>query len=580
MGAIKPHRTPVNKTGGWDGSKAILEAKNDAEILRYMHAWVSESEDPSNRRSYMFAHHAPGTDTPAMIEAVNRALARLNQSEIPQKDKLVVEAHLRLHRKDAGLSEAMSEAEIIEALKYIKHVDDLKRVESDALLEAVRLQEKSNLAEWLESRLHLSLTQIADDMFGSGTLTRDERKILSGAIGVALDSYHQFMVDNAPQLFTRRPWEDAPEPGSGSSINESAVVDLSEAAIALDEKSIRNDGTAKLKIIQPGWGASGFYPKEVLQRDGAKAFPKGTKMMWNHPTSMEEAERPEGDLNDLASELVTDARWMDNGPKGAGLYADTKVFEAYQSAVNDLAPHIGVSIHARGRAMQGEAEGKQGVIVQEILESPFNRVDYVTMPGAGGEVISLFEAVRTVRTDKSKTGTVPAKKATSNTSAQLSASVANSESITEEDMDLKELNEKVATLETNNQTLATSNARLIEAMALRDAKDMVEEALKAITSLPDVTKARLIKDLAKNPPMKEGALDKEAFAKVIQEAVKIEVKYLETVLGKGRVHDLGESENDDEEDEAGKKAEESLTESFADLGLSEKGSKIAAKGRK
>jgi hypothetical protein len=294
-------------------------------------------------------------------------------------------------------------------------------------------------------------------------------------------------------------------------------------------------------------------------------------MNWNHPTDTEEAERPEGDLNDLASELVTDARWMDNGPKGAGLYADATVFQAYQSAVNDLAPHIGVSIHARGKAMQGEAEGRQGVIVQEILESPFNRVDYVTMPGAGGEIISLFEAVRAVRTDKTKAGTVPAEEATH---------VANSESTTEEDMELKELQDQVATLQTSNQTLVTNNARLSEAMALRDAKDMVKEALAA-TSLPDVTKARLIESLAKNPPMKDGALDKEACAKIIQEAVKTEIKYLEEVAGIGKIRGLGGSQGEDEdgEDDGTKKVEESLTESFNALGLSEAGAKIAAKGR-
>jgi hypothetical protein len=217
---------------------------------------------------------------------------------------------------------------------------------------------------------------------------------------------------------------------------------LIEAAVALEEKAVRSDGTAKVKIIEPGWGSSGFYPIEVLKRDGASAFPKGTKMNWNHPTATEEAERPEGDLNDLASELVTDARWIDNGPKGSGLYADAKVFEAYQGPVNDLAPHIGVSIHARGKAMQGEAEGRQGVIVQEILESPFNRVDYVTMPGAGGEIISLFEAARKTlipspspkvgegdktgrgeHADKTKAGTVPAEEATSD--------VANNQSTTE-----------------------------------------------------------------------------------------------------------------------------------------------------
>jgi hypothetical protein len=145
-------------------------------------------------------------------------------------------------------------------------------------------------------------------------------------------------------------------------------------------------------------------------------------------------------------------------------------------------------------------------------------------------------------------------------------------------MELKELHDQVATLQTSNETLTTQNARLSEAMAIRDAKEMVKEALAA-TSLPDVTKARLIESLAKNPTMKDGTLDKEAFANVIQEAVKTEVKYLESVLGKGQIRGLGESQDEDGDDEDGDgKVEESLAESFSALGLSESGAKIAAKG--
>jgi len=650
MGAIASHKTAVNKAGSWDGPKAVADAPNEAATLRYMHAWVDPKGDAGKKASYKFPHHETGMDTPAVIAGVNNALARLSQTKIPDGDKAGVEAHLRKHRKDAGLEESMSEAEISETVKFIKKMDDLKADEVTALAESVKLQEKSNLAEWLESRLHLSLTQLADDMFGSGSLTRNERKVLSGAIGEALDSYHQFMVDNAPQLFTRRPWEDAPEDTAGQPVAEAATIkskarsaakalkslladktlpkelqdgveglvtalqktwsDLAaetegedasttngESArsplsateafeidgdyVPLIEKAVRRDGSIPIKIIQPGWGSSGFYPAEVLKRDGPQIFTKDTKMYWNHQTNQEEAERPEGDLNNLAAVFTSDARWMDNGPKGPGLYGDAKVFEGFQKPVDDLAGHIGVSIRALGKAVQSSAEGREGAIIQALTQR--KSVDFVTEPGAGGEIITMFEAARVTLTpnhspkgrgedaDKTDAGTVPATEATSN--------VANHESHTEEDMDVKELNEKVVTLETNNQTLAASNARLSEAMALRDAKDMVKEALAAITSLPDVTKARLIESLAKNPPMTDGTLDKEAFTKAIDEAVKTEVKYLEKLLGKGQIRGLGESDVDDEEDETGKKVKESLTESFTTLGLSEKGAKIAAVGR-
>ncbi len=585
MAAIKAHKTTVDKTGSWDGPKAVADAPKEAAALRYMHAWVDPKGDADKKASYKFPHHRPGTDTPAVIAGVNNALARLSQASIPSGDRSGVEAHLRKHRKDAGLEESMSEAEVAEAVKFIKDVDDLKVEEAASLAESLNLQEKSNLAEWLESRLHLALTQMADDMFGGGTLTRNERKTLSGAIGAALDSYHNFLTENAPQLFDRRPWEDAPE-DSAQPVSE--AIDIDVEFIPLIEKAVRRDGTIPVKIIQPGWGSSGFYPAEVLKRDGPKIFTKETKMYWNHQTPDEEAQRPEGDLNNLAAVFVNDAQWQENGLKGAGLYADARVFETYQKPVDDLAKNIGVSIRARGQAVHGAAEGKEGPIIQALTAR--KSVDFVTEPGAGGEIITMFEAARTPipspsptlgegdkkvgegkNADKTKAGTVPAEEATD---------VANHRSHMEDDMAENELKERVAALETTNLTLTTNNARLSEAMALRDAQDMVREALGSLTSLPEVTKARLVESLAKNPPMKDGSLDKEAFGKTIQEAVKAEVKYLEQVAGIGKIRGLGESNDDEEDIEADdKKLKESLTESFSDLGLSEKGAKIAAKGR-
>ncbi len=160
----------------------------------------------------------------------------------------------------------------------------------------------------------------------------------------------------------------------------------------LIEKALRRDGTVALRLIGPGWGSSGFYPVETLRRDGPMAFKAGTKMYWNHPTMAQESERPEGDLRDLAAVLVSDARWEEAGQAGPGLYADAKVFGDYAKAVEELAPHIGVSIRASGRAMTGEAEGRQGSIINAITAA--RSVDFVTEPGAGGRVVEMFEAAR------------------------------------------------------------------------------------------------------------------------------------------------------------------------------------------
>ena len=170
MPAIKAHKTPVDKTGSWDGPKAVADAPNEAATLRYMHAWYSGSE-PDRKASYKFPHHE-GLDQPAVIAGVNNALARLAQAKIPDADRAGVEAHLRKHRKDAGLEESMSEAEIAEAVKYLKEMNDLKTADAELLTESISLQEKANLGEWLEARIHSMFTDMADGLFGDGLMTR------------------------------------------------------------------------------------------------------------------------------------------------------------------------------------------------------------------------------------------------------------------------------------------------------------------------------------------------------------------------------------------------------------------------
>lgn len=355
--------------------------------------------------------------------------------------------------------------------------------------------------------------------------------------------------------------------------------------VALIEKAVRRDGTVPIKIIQPGWGVSGYYPAEVLKRDGPKIFAKDTKMYWNHQTLQEEAERPEGDLNELAGVLASDARWLDQGPKGAGLYADAKVFEVYQQPVDDLAAHIGVSIRALGKASQGTAEGRSGPIISELTAS--KSIDFVTEPGAGGEIITLFEAARgkdergKMKDEKRNSGMIPGLTAAGAVLGAGATSVAIAESEMEDEMELKELQEKVATLQTGNDTLAAENARLQEALILREARDVVGVVL-AKSCLPEVTRTRLAESLAKAAPVKDGKLDKEAFALLIAETVKAEVKYLTETLGLGKIKGLGDPSTGsgqwsvEEDDE---KLQESLEKSFKAIGLSEKAAKVAAEGR-
>lgn len=409
--------------------------------------------------------------------------------------------------------------------------------------------------------------------------------------------------------------------------------------IPLEEKALQRDGSIRVKVIQPGWGSSGYYPAEVLERDGPKVFRSGLKMYWNHPTETEEAERPERDLRDLAGELVSDARWEANGSAGPGLYAQAKVFEGFKGTVEELAPHIGVSIRALGRARAGEAEGRQGAIIEQLVQA--KSVDYVTEPGAGGRILQLFEAARPQEVQEEEqpapleeasntaewlesrihliftqyadnlfgeegritreerivlSGAIGQALNTFNAAVQTGApqlykrgrwqgpepmmdDMDESEGADPEgnlqEADMKELEEARAALAQAQQ----ENARLREGAILREARDVVSSALAKI-EMPDMTRARLLETQSANPPVKEGALDKEALAARVQEAATAELGYLAQVAGygSGRITGLGESAAPGGGADDGA-IERTLAEAFRDMGLSESRAAYAAKGR-
>jgi len=122
--------------------------------------------------------------------------------------------------------------------------------------------------------------------------------------------------------------------------------------------------------------------------------------------------------------------------------------------------------------------------------------------------------------------------------------------------------------------LQEENARMREATILREAHDIASARLRE-TTLPEITQTRLAPQLAAKVPLKEGAIDLEAYDKAIEAAAKAEGEYLSKV-GAGRITGLGESH---EVELDGEKADEALSEAFGRMGLNEKETKVAVAGR-
>lgn len=144
-------------------------------------------------------------------------------------------------------------------------------------------------------------------------------------------------------------------------------------------------GRVLLTIITPGKGSSGQYSAEMLEQAAKdKAFPRGTQGHVNHTTAMEDMERPEGDLRNLALVLTEDARWT-----GEALVAEARVGSAWRDFVTEFGEFIGVSISAA-------AEIAEDGTVNRLIPGPFNRVDLVTVAGRGGRIAEVLEAARVI----------------------------------------------------------------------------------------------------------------------------------------------------------------------------------------
>lgn len=425
------------------------------------------------------------------------------------------------------------------------------------------LREARNVGQWFEAEIHRAFTMLADGQFGEGQLTREERIALSSCIGDALDAFSQKLGQLAPQLYERDPYEQVPlppiQPNAAGVMGEAVPDDgtalaeaLSGDVVPLVERAVRQDGTARMRLIKPGWGTSGYYSADVLRRDGPQVFKAGTLQFVDHPTMAEESDRPERSLKDLGAVLVSDARWEDDPVSGPGLYAQAKVFSDFRPVLEELAPYIGASIRTDGRVRMGEAEGRQGRIVEQIMATPSTSVDFVTRAGAGGGVMELYEAAR------------------------LAGRRAAAPAVVQNDRGGMEMDEQeMKGLREAKDSAEAQVARLQEALMLREARDVATDEL-AKMELPEPTRNRLLETLSKKPTLVDGKLDRAAFATQVREAATAELAYLAEASGAGRITGMGSTEGRELRAED---VEKRLTGAFLELGLSESLAKKAAKGR-
>lgn len=259
------------------------------------------------------------------------------------------------------------------------------------------------------------------------------------------------------------------------------------------------DGVYRIRLIESDvHGSSGYYSRELLERDGSIAFPKGTRIFMNHATEEEVASRPERRVEDIGGYTITDPTL-----EADGLYADAKFAGKGLEIVENFSEVIGMSIRAQGDV---EESDRDGVVVREVLAihpSVFNSCDLVVLPGAGGKVISALEESMKV----SGTNSADLRKVSP--------------------MEIEELANKVDALtEAINGFVATASPILESLKPAEETEvDVVEAVIaanKAAADLPEALRDEVIEAVKADPKVDYAALIEKKAALV--ESIRGEVE--------------------------------------------------------
>lgn len=236
--------------------------------------------------------------------------------------------------------------------------------------------------------------------------------------------------------------------------------------------SVREAGSSsavfRIKIIAPGKGSSGTYTREVLERDLAKAFPKGTHMYADHPSQSQRIDQPERKVSELVAVFVEDPIYEANAPTGEGGYVDVKVFGDYVGFITERMADIGTSINGYGTF---EVSDAGEIIITSLTEG--ESVDFVTKAGAGGKIISLKEAAHDAARLNQESNVN-----TQNSGAQSAQAVATDATAPTVEAQIADLEAQLTKLKGTGAT-ATTEAQAAQPLTAEAIKDMITAAVEA-----------------------------------------------------------------------------------------------------
>ena len=342
-------------------------------------------------------------------------------------------------------------------------------------------------------------------------------------------------------------------------VAESCEIDISEAS----KEGVAN-GILPVRIIKPGFNNSkGRFYSDSAVADAGTIF-EGTKMYADHPAK---GDRPERSVRDWVATLhETKVSEAGNAVGVAHIHAGwlkEMVSNLYEQG--DL-KQLGTSINAVGNVTKQTVQGVKTVLVEGLVKTGTQSVDFVTEAGAGGQA-GLRESVSDTFVDAELMDLATLREARpdlveaveSDIKAQINTEVKHKMELEEKVTDLEG---QVTTLTAERDTLKEAQAQAEKDRAKADAQAVIKEAVNK-AELPEAAKTKLM-EAHKEDESGEG----------IEEAIKAEKTYIAALTGKGKITDLGPSDTKTDE-----KVKEDLVEAFTELTGSKEAGEIAAKGR-
>lgn len=338
-------------------------------------------------------------------------------------------------------------------------------------------------------------------------------------------------------------------------VKEAEMRDKIAESCEIDIQEVTKEGIAKgivpVRIIMPGFNydESRYYSEQSVQ-DAAELF-GGAKMYADHATKAEEQVKPERSIRDWVATLH-ETKVSDAGNAVGVAHINAGWLKEKISALfeqGDL-EHLGTSINAVGKGTKQTIEGKKTVLIEGIVKSTFQSVDFVTEAGAGGQA-GLRESVREDSVDIDLMDLAELREARPDlvTDIEMEAK----ESLRQEVKEAMEATTELEGLKGQVETLTTERdglqAKIDEAETARlkaEAQAAIKEAVGK-ADLPDAAKTKLLARFA-DAESDDG----------VEDAIKAEADYIATLLEAGKVKGLGPKHEDGDPEASKAKLRESV----------------------